>query len=138
MFGSITTEILLLSLLPVIIIGIIDLIALLVLKKKYRNYRFNYFFELTTIFAIGLVLPLIVGYTIWIIKTFSERGIVSSNIWYVVLLIFLSLFLFVMLIILFCKTLKNAKEDEKIDKIVKKDPKIKIWEIDKEDQDEKD
>ena len=136
MFENLTTEIILLSLVPVVIIGIIDLIAFLIMKKKYRNYRFNYFFKLSSIIAISFVLPLIAGYTIWVITAFKERSLLGSNILYLLLIIFLWILLFILLVILYKKTKENADEDEKIDKIVEKNPKIKIWEVDKSDIEE--
>ena len=71
MFKNLTTEIIILSVVPVVIIGIIDLVAFLIMKKKYRNYRFNYFFKLSSIIAISFVLPLIAGYTIWVVEKFN-------------------------------------------------------------------
>ncbi len=136
MFDNLTTEIILLAVVPVVIIGIIDLIAFFIIKKKYRNYRFNYFFKLSSIIAISFVLPLIAGYTIWIITTFQKRSLLGSSVLYLLLIIFLWIFLFVLLALLYKKTKENALEDEKIDKIVEKNPKIKIWEVDKEDIDE--
>ena len=138
MFDNLTTEIILLAVVPVVIIGIIDLIAFFIIKKKYRNYRFNYFFKLSSIIAISFVLPLIAGYTIWIITTFQKRSLLGSSVLYLLLIIFLWIFLFVLLALLYKKTKENALEDEKIDKIVEKNPKIKIWEVDKEDIDESD
>ena len=35
---------------------------------------------------IAIVLPLIIGYTIWIYERFINRGLVSSNIFYMILL----------------------------------------------------
>ena len=136
MLGNLTTEIILLSLVPVVIIGIIDLVAFFVMKKKYRNYRFNYFFKLSSIIAISFVLPLIAGYTIWIFTTFNKRSILGNNIPYLLLIVFLWIFLLVLLAILYKKTMANANEDEKIDKIVEKNPEIKIWEVDKEKKEE--
>ena len=136
MFENLTTEIILLSLVPVVIIGIIDLVAFLIMKKKYRNYRFNYFFKLSSIIAISFVLPLIAGYTIWVVEKFIDKGIVGSNILYLILIFFLWILLFILLIALYRKTIKNANEDEKIDKIVEKNPGIKLWEVDKDEVEE--
>ena len=136
MFDNLTKEIIILSLIPILIIGIIDLIVFLIMKRKYRNYRFNYFFKLSSIIAISMVLSLISGYTIWIFKSFGKRGIIGSNIWYLLLLVFLWIYLLIMLIVMYVRLMKNANEDEKIDKIVEKNPEIKIWEVDKSDIDE--
>jgi len=136
MFDNLTTEIILLAVVPVVIIGIIDLIAFFIIKRTYRNYRFNYFFKLSSIIAISFVLPLIAGYTIWVFTAFQKRSLLGSNLLYLLLIIFLWIFLFVLLIVLYKKTKENALEDEKIDKIVEKNPKIKIWEIDKDDMKE--
>ncbi len=136
MFKNLTTEIIILSVVPVVIIGIIDLVAFLIMKKKYRNYRFNYFFKLSSIIAISFVLPLIAGYTIWVVEKFIDKGIVGSNILYLILIFFLWILLFILLIALYRKTIKNANEDEKIDKIVEKNPGIKLWEVDKDEVEE--
>ena len=138
MFENLTKEIILLSLIPVVVIALIDIVAFFIMKKKYRNYRFNYFFKISAIIAISFVLPLIAGYTVWVIKSFSEKGIIGNNIWYILLIIFLWIFLLIILINLYRKTLLNANEDEKIDKIVENNPKIKIWEVDKEEKKEED
>ena len=136
MFDNLTTEIILLAVVPVVIIGIIDLIAFFIIKRKYRNYRFNYFFKLSSIIAISFVLPLIAGYTIWVITTFQKRSLLGSHLLYLLLIIFLWIFLFILLAVLYKKTKENALEDAKIDKIVEKNPKIKIWEVDKDDIEE--
>ena len=136
MFENLTKEIILLSLVPVVIIGIANLVAFFVIKRKYRNYRFNYFFKLSSIIAMSFVLPLIAGYTVWVFKIFSQKGIIGSNIPYLILIVFLWVFLFLLLAFLYKKTKNNALEDEKIDKIVKKNPHIKIWELDKDENEE--
>ena len=85
MFDNLTKEIIILSLIPIVIIG------------------------------ISMVLSLISGYTIWIFKSFGKRGIIGSNIWYLLLLVFLWIYLLIMLIVMYVRLMKNANEDEKID-----------------------
>ena len=89
MFDNLTKEIIYLSLIPVVIILLIDLIAFLFKKKKDDNFKFNYFIKVSLIIANAIVLPLIGGYTIWVILSYIKRGILLKNIWYVALIVFL-------------------------------------------------
>jgi len=111
-FENLTREIILLSVIPVALIVLIDLIVLIIRKREKNNFKFNYFVKVSLIIASAIVLPLIGGYTIWVILSYIERGILSKNIWYVSLIIFLWICLFVLLIWVYLKTIRELKEDE--------------------------
>ena len=110
MFDNLTKEIILLSMVPVILIILIDLIVFIVARKKKNNFRFNYFIKVSLIIAIAFVLPLIGGYTIWVISNFVSRSILSKNIWYTGLLIFLWACLIVLLLWVYLKSLREFNE----------------------------
>ena len=123
MFSNLTKEIILYSVIPVIVIILIDLIALLVMQKKEKKYRFNYFIKVSLIVANAIVLPLIGGYDIWIIESYLKKGIIESNIWYIALIIFLWICLFVLLIWVYLKSIREIKEDEQDKKELEKEEK---------------
>ena len=114
MLDNLTREIVLYSLVPVVIIVIIDFIAYFVMRKKEENERFsfNYFIKVSLIIAISFVISLIGGYDIWLIGNYIRRGILSNNIWYVALIVFLWVALLTLLIWLYLKSLKEFKEEQ--------------------------
>ena len=99
---------------PVIVIVLIDLLLLLLMKKKKddEKFRFNYLIEISLIIVIAVVLPLITGYTIWVIESFWKRGIFFNNFAYVVLIIFLSLCLLTLIIWTYLKLLRLTGNDD--------------------------
>lgn len=118
MFNNLTKEIITLAVIPVIVIIIIDLIFVLMFRKKNESFRYNYLIKVSLIIAIAIVLPLITGYTIWVIESFANRGIIAGNIWYIGLIIFLTLCLLVLLIWIYLKSIhKLINEDENKEKV---------------------
>ncbi len=113
MFDNLTKEIILLSVIPVAIILIVDFIALILKRKDNEKFKYNYFIKVSLIIAIAFVLPLIGGYDIWLIISYKERDILTENIWYIGLIIFLWLMLLILLIWTYLKTMKEIKEDNK-------------------------
>lgn len=116
MFDNLTKEIFIYSAIPAGILALIVLILLLVGKKKDNNiFKYNYFIKILLILIIGLVLPLITGYTIWVFERFSNQNTLSSNWFYLVLLILLIIAL-IGLLITICKKLingiKNSNDQE--------------------------
>ena len=111
MFNNLTKEIICLSMIPVIIIVVIDLIAFLVMRKKEKSYRFNYLIKISLLIANAFVLPLIGGYTIWIIMKFNSEGVLLNNILYVALLVFLWIVLLTLFIWVYMKTTRELNED---------------------------
>ena len=120
MFNNLTNEIIYYSLIPFIVVALITFILIIIGKKKYDNYyKYNYAIKILLFILIAIVLPLIVGYTIWIYERFINRGLVSSNIIYMLLLAILVISLVVLLIITsiklyngLTKTKENDKEKE--------------------------
>ena len=113
MFDNLTKEIFDYSVIPVAVIVIIVLILLVIGKKKDNNYfKYNYFIKILLLIIIGLVLPLITGYTIWKYEKYSIDGTLSSNIIYMILLVMLIILLIILLIVICNKLLKGIKKDE--------------------------
>ena len=98
---------------PVIVILLIDIIALIVMRNKDKSSRFNYLIKISLLIASSFVLPLIGGYTIWIILKFINEKVLANNILYVALLIFLWIVLLTTFIWVYMKTRLELKIDEK-------------------------
>ncbi len=111
MFDNLTKEIIYLSVIPVILIILVDIIVFIMKRRKEDHFKFNYFIKVSLIIAIAIVLPLIGGYDIWLILSYLERGILENNIGYVALIIFLWIALLILLIWIYLKTVKEIKED---------------------------
>ena len=112
MFDNLPKEIIWFSMIPVVLILIIDLIFFLLIRKKDREFRFNYLVKISLLVANSFVLPLIGGYTIWIILKFVNEKVLTDNILYVALLIFLWIILLTLFIWIYMKTRRELKEDE--------------------------
>lgn len=100
MFDGFPKEIMFYSLIPVVVLLIVALLVTILMKKKKKieKFRYNYIIELIFMIIVGIVLPLILGYTIWVIKSFWARQIFFDNIAYIILLIFLTLCLLTLII----------------------------------------
>lgn len=113
MLDNLTKEIFYYSVIPVAIIAVIVLILLFVGKKKEDNYyKYNYTIKTLLLVIIGLVLPLITGYTIWIFERFLNKNTLSSNILYIVLLMFLIIALIGLLITICYKMHKSINKTD--------------------------
>ena len=115
MFDNLTREIILFSVIPVVLVVLIDLIAFIIMRKREKKFRFNYFIKVSLIIANAFVLPLIGGYTIWVILGMAESKTIGDNLWYIALLIFLWIILFVLLIWVYLKAIRELKTDEEIE-----------------------
>ena len=113
MFTNLTKEIITLAVIPVILILIIDLIFVLLFQRKKDVFRYNYAIKISLIVAISIVLPLITGYSIWVIESFSNRGILMENLWYVGLIVFLSLSLLALLNWIYLKSFHKLVYEKK-------------------------
>lgn len=111
MFNDLTKEIIYLSMIPVAIIVLIDLIAFFVMRKKEKSFRFNYLIKISLMIANSFVLPLIGGYSLWIILKYVNEGVLINNMMYVSLLIFLWIVLLTLFIWIYMKTNKELNED---------------------------
>jgi hypothetical protein len=108
MFENLTKEIFYYSVIPAAIIALIVLILLFVGKKNENiYYKYNYVIKTSLLLIIGLVLPLIVGYTVWVLERFIKYNLLLSNLFYVILLIVLIVSLIVLLVMICNKQLKG-------------------------------
>ena len=115
MFDNLTKEIFIYSVIPVAIMVFIVLLLLFIGKKKDNDYyKYNYAIKILLNLIIGLVLPLIIGYTIWVFLRFANRGIIMANIIYIVILLALIIAL-IFLFIVVCRKmfngLRNSEEE---------------------------
>jgi len=111
MFDNLTKEIFYYSLIPAGVIAIIVLLLLFVSKKKENvYYKYNYYIKIALLIIIGLVLPLITGYTIWVLERFINKNILSSNMLYIVLLVALIISLIVLLSVICNKLIKGINK----------------------------
>ncbi len=114
MFNNLTKEIILYSLIPVAILAVINLFILFLSKSSDKNaHRFNYLIKIGLLLIIGLVLPLILGYTIWIGKNYITSGTIASNIGYMILLGVLIVALMILLIVISTRLYKSFGEVSK-------------------------
>lgn len=113
MFNNLTKEIIIYSLIPVAVLALINLFVLFLSKSaKKKNYRYNYLIKTGLLLIIGLVLPLILGYTIWIFNHYKLVGNLSNNIGYMILLCALTIALIVLLVIISIKLYKSFNSHE--------------------------
>ena len=113
MFNNLTKDILYYSLVPFIVAAIIVLIIMIVGKKKGNNYyKYDYIIKVAFFIIIALVLPLISGYTIWVYERIINRGLVSSNIMYMILLGVLVISLVILLFVAFRKLSKSFPKSQ--------------------------
>ena len=108
MFDNLSMEIIYYSVIPVLVIALIALFALIYSKKKDKNqYKYSYIVKISSIIMISLVLPLIIGYTIWLTGRYINRGTLSSNLGFIIILAILSILLIILLVIL-CRRLYKS------------------------------
>lgn len=117
MFSNLTKEIIYYSLVPVCLIVVIVLLLILFRKKENNEYKYNYLIKVFLLLIIGLVLPLITGYTIWVYEKFASNNSLTSNILYMVLLGALIVALIILLLINCVKFYKSLKKEEKLSEI---------------------
>ena len=121
MFDNLTMEIFYYSLIPVAVLALVTLFVLLFTRNKENSrYKRNYIIKVLLIIMISLVLPLITGYTIWVFKRYLTKGIILSNLGFIIILGLLIIALVVLLIII-CRRLyqsfnnkEQIKENEKL------------------------
>lgn len=124
MFKNLPKEIIFYSMIPFILIVLFDIILFFVIHKKEnenetkeedikKNFNYHYLMKLSMMIGIAFVLPLICGYTWWVIESFLRREIFFDNFAYIVLIIFLSLCLLTLIIWIYLKALDLTKTNEK-------------------------
>ena len=110
MIKNMPKEILYYCVIPVVVIVFIDLLLLLLMRKKEDNrFGFGNLIRISLILIIAIVLPLIIGYDIWTINYFLEKQILFKHVGYVALIVFLAVFLVILIIWTFLKSLRNLK-----------------------------
>ena len=123
MFRNLPKEIIFYSMIPFILIVLFDIILFFTIRKKEidnetkeedikKNFNYHYLMKLSMMIGIGFVLPLICGYTWWVIESFLRREIFFDNFAYIVLIIFLSLCLLTLIIWIYLKSLDLTKINE--------------------------
>lgn len=114
MFNNLTKEIIVYSLIPVVILALINLVIFILSKlAKRKFYRYNYLIKTGLLLIIGLVLPLITGYGLWIYNHFNTSGTLSSNVGYMILLCVLVIMLIVLLLTISIKLYKSFNDNQK-------------------------
>ena len=125
MFKNLPKEIIWYSMLPFILIVLFDVILFITIRKKEsgtreedikKNFNYHYLMKLSMMIGIGFVLPLICGYTWWVIESFLAREIFFDNFAYVVLIIFLCVCLLTLIIWIYLKALDLTKNNEEKEK----------------------
>ncbi len=105
MFNNLTKEVILYSLIPAFIVALISLVLIIISKKNSKNfYKYDYIIKVLIIIIVGLVLPVITGYSVWVYERLSSLNTISSSILYLVLLASLIIAL-VSLLIIACQRL---------------------------------
>ena len=107
MFDNLTTEMLYYSVIPVVVIALITLFVLIFARKKENNYKYSYLIKIFLIIMDSLVLPLILGYTIWLIVRYLNKGILLSNIVLIIIFSLLIIALITLMVIVFRKLYKE-------------------------------
>ena len=108
MFDNMLKEVLYYSLIPVAILAIITLLVFVFWRKREKNcYKYSYLVKILLAIMISLVLPLIIGHTIWRIKY-----VPTSDLWYIFILISLIISLTVLLVII-CHRLYKSFDEKK-------------------------
>ncbi len=116
MLKNLPKEIIYYCAIPVAIILVVDLLLLLLMRKKEDNaFRFGNIIRISLMLMVSIVLPLIIGYTIWTISYFVNKQILFEHLLYVILIVILAVALMVLLIWILIKSLKliqNVQENQ--------------------------
>ena len=114
MFSNLPKEIIYYSAIPVAILMVIIIVLLLIGKKKYDNYyKYNYFIKTLSLVIVGLVLPVIIGYTIYIVERYINKNTLVSHILFVILLVILDISFIILFIIICHRLIKDIRSDDK-------------------------
>ena len=97
MFDNLTKEIIFYSLIPVVILALIGLVLVVVKKKDEKKYKYDYLIKIILLLINGLVLPLLIGYSVWATKRFITNNTLGLNIGYVIIFTILIIALAVLL-----------------------------------------
>lgn len=106
MSGSLTKEIIFYSIVPIsIVTGIIFI--LLLKEKKNNNYKYDSLIKVLLTVLIGLILSIMIGYTLWVYKRTMILDTMSQNTIFMILLAIVVILLFILLVAIFFKLYKN-------------------------------
>ena len=106
MFSNLTKEIIYYSLIPVAILTLICLVLLIIRKKENNAFKYNYIIKILLMLIDGIVLSLIIGYSVWATARFIRNGTLSANIIYVIIFVVL-IFALAILLLFTCMKLYN-------------------------------
>jgi len=113
MFSNLTKEIICYAVIPTVVVALIGILLFLIARgKEIKGFKINYIVKITLMLAISFILALICGYTAWVISSFWAREIFFENVFYIALIIFLSLSLLTLIIWIFLKLLKEFNDLE--------------------------
>ena len=112
MLENISKEIFYYSFIPVFLLAIIVIILLIIGRKKKDSYKYNYIVKVSLFLLISFILPLMIGYTIWVFERVINLDILSSNILYLIVLVIIDAGLLSSLIIMAIKLYQGYKEKE--------------------------
>lgn len=107
MFDNLTKEIIYYSLIPVAILAIFAFILLFIKKKSDSYYKYNYIIKTILLLIDGIVLSLLIGYSVWATMRFINNNTLSNNIIYVILFAVLIVALILLLITTCVKLYKS-------------------------------
>ena len=118
MFDNLPKEVVWYSMIPFLAIIVIDVLLFILIyinKKKsddnvnvqVKFVNYNILIKLSMILAVSLVLPVICGFTWWIVENYWHREILFDNLLYIGLMVFLSLCLLVLVIWIYLKILEK-------------------------------
>ena len=111
MFDNLAKEIIYYSLVPVWVLELICFILIVKKKKDKDDYKFNYMIKVILMIIDGMVLSLLIGYSVWTISKMVSNGVVFPNIIYIIILVLLIVALAVLLFAT-CKKLYNSFENK--------------------------
>lgn len=115
MSGSLTKEIIFYSIVPIsIVTGIIFI--LLLKEKKNNNYKYDSLIKVLLTVLIGLILSIMIGYTLWVYKRTMILDTMSQNMIFMILLAIVVILLFILLVAIFFKLYKNIDQKKFQDK----------------------
>ena len=107
MFDNLTKEIIYYSLIPVAILAFVALILLVIRKRSDSYYKYNYVIKTILLLIDGLVLSLLIGYSVWATMRFINNNTLSANLLYVIIFVVLNIALATLLIITCVKLYKS-------------------------------
>ena len=116
MFNNLTKEIIYYSLIPVMVLVLINLILIIINKRDDNSYKFNYLIKINLMIIDGMVLSLLIGYSVWITLRFIRNGTLVSNMLYVLLFVILIVALVILLLFTCNRLYTNLNGEDEYEK----------------------